>query len=321
MSGWRRLLLTLLGVGLALTWVGPDRPVQAQAPLTIENLIIEVWPEYDRPLVLVLLTGTLPAGTSLPAQVQVRLPAAAQLNATAFQNAAGQLMSAQSTTQPDGDALVVTLTVEALNFHVEYYDPGLTKSGGARAYTFNWTSAYALQAVEVRVQQPIDASNLVLDPAFTPAGTRDFGLEYFTRAWGVVPAGQPIAFMLDYTKSTDRLSVEVVSAPTQSLAIDNSTPTVATPFGALSPWVIGGVVLGVLFIAGGAGWLLWQRSNAREVSHKTKRGSRGQRPGTRPAPGPNVAATAPRFCTQCGQTVAADDRFCRSCGSPLSDRA
>jgi hypothetical protein len=33
----------------------------------IDSLAVEIWPDYDQASVLVLLTGTLPAGTKLPA--------------------------------------------------------------------------------------------------------------------------------------------------------------------------------------------------------------------------------------------------------------
>ena len=50
---------------------------------TIDSLAVEIWPDYDRASVLVLLTGTLPADTKLPAPITLLFPAAAQLNAVA----------------------------------------------------------------------------------------------------------------------------------------------------------------------------------------------------------------------------------------------
>ena len=57
---------------------------QAQLPVTnIETLILDIWPDYDEPNVLVLMTGTLPANTSLPATVTIPLATGAEINAVA----------------------------------------------------------------------------------------------------------------------------------------------------------------------------------------------------------------------------------------------
>jgi hypothetical protein len=56
----------------------------AQKPVSvIDSLDIEIWPDYDRASVLVLLTGTLPRDTQFPASVTLPLPETAQLNAVA----------------------------------------------------------------------------------------------------------------------------------------------------------------------------------------------------------------------------------------------
>ena len=49
----------------------------------IDSLAVEIWPDYDRASVLVLLTGTLLADAKLPASITLPIPAAAQLNAVA----------------------------------------------------------------------------------------------------------------------------------------------------------------------------------------------------------------------------------------------
>ena len=56
----------------------------AQTPVSvIDSLDIEIWPDYDRASVLVLLTGALPGDTRLPASVTLPLPGGAQINAIA----------------------------------------------------------------------------------------------------------------------------------------------------------------------------------------------------------------------------------------------
>ena len=305
----RRWLAGILGAGLALAWAGVARPAQAQAGLTLEALTIEVWPEFDRPSALVLFHGVLPATAGVPAQVSVRIPQAAQLNATAYEDASGALLAAQSTLAVEGEWQRVTFTVQALNFRLEYYDTGLVFDGQQRRLDFQWPAEYAAKAVSVRIQEPVDTQGLQVDPAFIPLGARDFGLNYYGREYGAVSAGASIAFTLTYTKTSAALSQATIAQPTAAVSVE--------------PWLIGLGAVGGLAILGGAGWYLWSRSSSPKVARKPR--SRPHRPSASGSPARDSAGTAAgtaagtRFCTQCGQALKADDRFCRNCGSPLRD--
>jgi hypothetical protein len=69
---------------LVMLMLMPMTPGLAQNPVSvIDALDIEIWPDYDRASVLVLLTGTLPGDTRLPASVTLPLPEVARLNAVA----------------------------------------------------------------------------------------------------------------------------------------------------------------------------------------------------------------------------------------------
>lgn len=315
LNGWRWLgLVVLLGVGL--NWAGQGAPAQAQAPLSVETLVLEVWPEFDRSSALVLISGALPAGTGLPASVTVRIPAASgEPHAAAYQDASGGLLSAPYTTATEGEWIRVTITVQALNFHLEYYDPALTVTGEARALNFNWISDYAVGALTVRVQEPAGARDLRLEPAFTAAGSGDYGLNYYAREWGGLAAGQTVSFALQYAKTSAALSTEVISPAPRPVTVDSPAPALAAPnLSGLSPWLIGGIA-GAAMAVGVAGWVIWRRSLVSDAAGRTKRGRR--RTAREPAPvqvGGSVSAA--RFCTQCGQPVLSEDRFCRTCGAP-----
>jgi hypothetical protein len=71
------LLLFLLAMILPATGYAQGRAT------AIDTLIVDLWPDYDRASVLVLLTGTLSADTKLPATVIFPVPVTAQLNAVA----------------------------------------------------------------------------------------------------------------------------------------------------------------------------------------------------------------------------------------------
>lgn len=67
----KRLLLTLV---VLATWAGP---VLAQDTPSLSNLEVALWPEFDRPEVLVIYRGLFAPETPLPLLVEIRIPARA----------------------------------------------------------------------------------------------------------------------------------------------------------------------------------------------------------------------------------------------------
>ena len=80
--------------------------LSAQQPATVlEFLEVELWPDFDQPALLVLLSGALPADAPLPATITIPLPEAATINAVARIDAQGALPGRQAVTQQCGVAL------------------------------------------------------------------------------------------------------------------------------------------------------------------------------------------------------------------------
>jgi hypothetical protein len=309
----RWLVSGLVGVAL----IAAALPAQAQSrTIVLSSVAIELWPEYDRPTMLVQISGTLDPSVALPVEVVVRLPAASGGPlAVATRTAAGGLVNTPYTTTVSGDQILVTLRADTADFHVEYYDPTLTITGAARAYTFHWTPDYPVAAAAVRVQAPVDSSQLTANPALTPAGLGDDGLNYYTASLGALVAGQDVRLQLSYSKASSTLSAEKVAASSAK-----TSPTPALTFA--SPWLWGGVAAGLLVCAV-AVWAFWrlrvsQREAPRRVSRRRPvRLSRARRSGAAGDSAPSPAATG--FCTECGQRLLPDDHFCRSCGAPVRE--
>jgi len=88
---------------------------------TIDTLVVDLWPDYDRASVLVLLTGTLSADTKLPATVIFPVPATAQLNAVARIDSSDGVMKDDILSGPAPGGF--RFTTPDLRFRVEYYLP------------------------------------------------------------------------------------------------------------------------------------------------------------------------------------------------------
>jgi hypothetical protein len=322
-----RLWLVALSLAMAALGAGlRPAPAAAQASLSLAALSISLWPEFDRQGVLVILDGTLPPSTALPATVSLRMPAAAgQPNAAAYYGADGSLLAAAYTTAPAGNDIIITFSTESLQFRLEYYDPALTLPGAQRTYNFNWTSDYAVDVVGVRVQQPAGASALTIAPALTSTGAGEYGLDYYEGTLGALTPGQAVQVTVSYTKTGSALSADTLGiAPAAATA----APAPAAAGLGSTPLVL--AIAGVAILAGAAlGLMLWRSRQAAQAAHR--RAPRRHRPAAQvraqpravPRPAapqpirPSVAGEA-AYCTQCGRRRQPDDKFCRQCGAPVT---
>jgi hypothetical protein len=337
------LVALLVGV-LASNWLFP--PVgQAQATLSLATLQVSLWPEFDQPQTLVILDGTLPAGTPLPVQLSLRMPAAAGApHAVAILGSDGKLLTASYTTNPAGDDIIVSFAANSLSFRLEYYDPALVMQDAARTYFFTWTTDYPVAAAAIRVQQPFGATGFAAEPALVDVGAGDYGLRYWESSRGALAAGQAVSLDLSYSKTDSTLSADAVGAASAPAAV----PTAAAAAGAGPnlPLVITVALVGLALV--GAGTFAYVRS-ARPAARRSVSARRRRRGVSRasssngPAPAPmrpagpasrpagSVAAARPQpartaeleaepaFCTQCGQRRLPGDRFCRQCGAALAE--
>jgi len=294
-------IILLFAILFALT-----PPVKAQSAVGFDELKVLLWPEYDRPDMLVIYKITLSGSTKLPAQIEMRLPkAVGSPYNVAVEEADGQLYSLNYTASQEGEWLVVSLTAPTTKLQVEFYDPALTKSDGRRDYNFRWPGDFEVQDLIVQVQQPATASNLTVEMVSGTWSTGTDGMQYYTVDVGKVPAGTPVSLKLGYSKSDDTLSVPNQVPLQSSQPIGPSTDQLRMQ--EALPWILGG--LGLALIIGGGLWF-WLISRKRQSGPSNRRHSSTNR--VMPD-----GAEVDIYCHQCGKRAAKDDVFCRTCGTRL----
>ena len=284
------------------------QPVAAQTEVNqLDTLTVELWPDYDRPAMLVILTGTLPESTALPATVAIPLPPEAEINAVARFNEVDVLVTDVEWAATDDG---MTLTTPARSFHVEYYSPYVS-SDNEVTYGFVWTSDQAIGSMATVVQQPVAATDIPIVPAPSGSMTRADGLLYHQIDPRPVAAGEP--FTVDVTYTFD---VPVLSAPSVSPAATAQPAATAAAaegglLGDLSPWWLLLIPAALALLVGA--WALGRRKGGGRA--RKPRPNRPARPGV--AARPSSGEGAARFCHQCGQPATAGDVFCRKCGTKL----
>jgi hypothetical protein len=255
---------------------------------------------------LVIYDITLSPEVRLPAELSLRIPAAAGKPhaVAAYQPDLTNLNYEQ---QASGEWLRISFTATTPQLRLEYYDPNLIKEQSSRSFEYQWPGDYAVDSMVIRVQQPSGASDLAISPNMSGDRTTFEGLVYYTYNFGSLPEGQPFNISVNYQKTNDELTVS--SQPIQpSAPIDEATAGRTTTLMSVLPWILGS--LGLLLIVGGGVWY-WQssREKARPMPGRRRRSSGRQDEA--------LSEEGHIYCHECGKRAGPSDRFCRTCGTQL----
>jgi hypothetical protein len=264
----------------------------------IDALVVDLWPDYDRTSVLVLLTGTLSADTKLPATVILPIPETARLNAVARIDSSDGIMKDDIYSSPAPGEL--RLNTPDLRFRVEYYLP-YAVNNNRRTFNFAWLADVSVNRFELRVQQPISASFLATEPATINVLEGQDGFTYYAYPEQAVPAGLPLLVRVDYTMTKAKLSVESLAPPSTGVQQPGLPSTSKTGAGINWPIlavVAGGIIIVIIFV--------WQIAIRRDASIRSA---------TQDAKAQKQSQA--EFCSDCGNQMDKDDWFCRYCETAL----
>jgi hypothetical protein len=282
--------------------------VSAQGEVIINELQVRLWPEYDRPNLLVIYDFVLAPGTTLPAKATLRIPLDAEVIAVA------NFVNGQLTNVPfegpvtNGEWQEVTMSITSNSaYHLEYYT-ALQKNGSNRHFNYIWPGDYSINTLVVEVQEPVNTTSFSSKPALPNTGKSENGLSLHSGTFGSVKAGEQWVLGVDYTRSTDELSAtgQGVQPGGDLLDQTGATNSATTQFLArYLPYILASVA--VLLIAVGVAWY-WLSGR------DTTSGHRGRK---RHSTQPVSAQSDQAYCHQCGKRAQPGDKFCRACGIRL----
>lgn len=290
MRGRSARLPVLLATVLVLAAVAARADGQ-EPSVRLEGVEVALWPEYDRPSMLVIYRLVLSADVSLPAPMVVSLPAAVGLPNAVAERVADRLVNLAYDRVVSGEVAQLRFVANSAVVQVEYYDPALAIDGQRRTFEYRWPGDYAAAALDVVVQHPPGAADVKIEPPAADAEMGNDGLRYQRLDLGAVAAGQTIAVSLNYDRDQESLTSTLVPPPAPA-GVQASTPA-SLPAG--SPMSASYLVMAILLAFGLAGL-------AMGVLLRLRGGGRGR---------PAGAA----FCTRCGKSVRPGDRFCGKCGA------
>ncbi len=294
----RKLSLVLI---LGMVFAFPSF-VSAQNIITIANMTVQLWPEYDQPSMLVIADFQLDSATALPADVTFTIPQDANLIAVAAVSADGSFLNTpfEGPTN-NGESQAFTITVnQSTVYRFEYYQP-LSFNGDQRIFSYLWDGAYAVTAFNVVVLEPGDVTSFSMTPNYKSVSQQN-GSNYYDSGIMQLASGEQFTLNLDYKKTSSALV-----APAQGIQpaapVNEDTPGRVSLNNSL-PYVIGG--LGVILIIGGIVYY-WQagRKSFKATRRRSHANTKSEDSGE------------DAYCPQCGSRAKAGDRFCRVCGARL----
>lgn len=297
----RLWIITLLLVGLCAP-IG----VHAQNAVSLSSVTVDLWPEFDRPSLLVIQHITLAPTVSLPAQVTFRIPEeAGEPHAVAVRDPSGELFSAQYQRQVNAGWGEISLTANTAEVQLEYYID-LEREGNRRQFAFTWLSDYPVENLIVDIQQPVDTTTMDVTPAAQVVQRADGA--YYRVNPGQVGAGQPFEVQVNYEKTSETLTIETMSTNEENVpAVDVGTGG-GPDWQAILPAVL--AAAGALLVVGGI-WWFWTLRRAPQ----TQTARRGRRRSPRQVAEPDTGEAV--YCHQCGKRSQPGDVFCRVCGTKL----
>jgi hypothetical protein len=289
--------------------------LQQSEPVSIKRLQVNIWPEYDRPEVLIIYRIQLSDTTQLPVQFSIRIPReAGSPYKVAMKDQDGLLYNLEYNMVPEGVSNLIVFTTSSPELQVEFYDPRLNFDEDARNYQYTWVGNYPIENFDISVQQPRYSFNMTFTPNLG-MGALDPNdrLVYFTSEFGPIDTGISFDLTISYVKENSELSAN-------NLPVVAATPN--APAGGIKASVLGVVKPVVentsLLVAGGliiAAIILLLVVNF--VTNKVgfRKGNVENNAATDDAflySGPEII-----YCAQCGKPARVGDKVCCACGAEL----
>ncbi len=229
--------LSWAGVLCALIFSLIARPALAQGGgVSLASLRVGLWPEYDRPEMLVIYWGEVDSPVGFPVTLSLRIPEDAELFVVAAQPSADAPVDevAFENTLEDGWR-VIRFEVNGPLFQFEYY-ASIPRDGSQRAPLYVWPGDYPVEAFSIDLQQPPHSSDLKTSPALPSSEVREQdNLIYLGGQFGPLADGQEFRLEISYTRDSDELTADLLSALAASSAESTGSTSASATLSAAQP--------------------------------------------------------------------------------------
>lgn len=304
--------LVALVIALTLVFV-PVSAFAQEKEVKVSHMQVSVWPEYDEPRVLGIFQGQVADNVSLPASVKFLLPKDAEIGQACALTESGEHQCQVYETAIEGDFKAVTYKLPLRTFFVDFYWNPLS-SDAAKSFDYSFNAPYAVDHLEMEVQQPLKATDFKVTPTAMSQGSDEKGFKYARYTYSTVQSGQDYRYSVAYNKTDPKPSVEKTlqggapqgqAAGAQGGAGFSFSPLVILL--SITVSILLALVGYVIVTARGGGKAVRPAYSHAGVA-RTKRSAKFNK-----GQGSKQMRTG-KFCTSCGTGVGPGDNFCPNCG-------
>lgn len=301
----RWALAVPIGSLLLLFLIGT--PVTAQTPtLTLDQASLRLWPEYDDPGLLVILSGAFTGTVAFPQPIAFPIPANARGIQATYIGEDGNLYN-QPYQIVEGR---LTYSLPRPQFQIEFY-LDRPPAGNQRELNYTFEAPYAINELTVSFQQPARATGFSTLPTPEESFQGSDGFTYYAFVRRGLKAGDRLPLSMRYVKNDQGLSVAQakLDAGSPAAAVPASNASAAGALPGWLPYLLIGLGAATLVGAGSYWYLRLRPPTTPQARPSLARSQTKSTPTSAPA-GKAV------FCTRCGRRFGPEDRFCAQCGAP-----
>ncbi len=272
--------------------------LNGQGPI-FDEFIFSLWPEYDHPGVLVILSGKV-NDEQLPAKIEFMIPVETEkVSAVGVLDTTGALTEVPIDDR--GQEKWVSLNLDHSKFHIEFYYNTFATD---HLRNVNYQLRFNVDIPEYifAVQQPIMAEKF-LPPELEMESFQDqHGMTFYRKLMPSLPAGNIYQASFSYENHTGETSLDqlrkMMAETDQGTGITEPTSPTATAMKRhrMPLWEPLAVLALIAVIIG---FIYSRQLKTAAPLPKTANGS--------------------SFCTHCGEKTSPNDKFCANCGNKLNE--
>ncbi|MEE9167434.1 MAG: zinc ribbon domain-containing protein [Candidatus Neomarinimicrobiota bacterium] len=262
------------------------------------EFVVGIWPEYDRPGILVIYTGTIKSDY-LPLEFETLVPDEVDRALAVGQSYTEDNLQPVAVEERSGRKWV-TATLVRETFQLEfYYNP--FGAGELRKGELEISLNHPLDAYHIAVQHPLAAEEFLLSDEDAQTFRDEHGLTYSRVHLLSLSQGKRKTVSFSYRNPNDELSIALLQkildtspggATASSSSVTGGIPLLRYRLPTYQPLAVVGVLSVII------GYIFW-RSNQHHPSARKEK-------------------AAGNFCPRCGATLAKEDSYCSGCGKQLS---
>ena len=188
------------GIFIAVYLLSGAIQIHATENLTeVNSLKIDLWPEYDKPMVLVMIDGWIAESVELPIEVRLPVMEGGIVHMGCSITSAGAHIHESFKEGTDEDGNYVTFVLRERHFHLEYYYNSFS-ANPFRKFEFRFKSPFNISNAQAEIKEPLGSTGFILNPPSKFPMKNQSGVTIHSINFGGVKIGEGINLSAEYSK-------------------------------------------------------------------------------------------------------------------------